>query len=191
MPQGAARRRRSRPTAAIGWALTMGLVAAPALGRDPRPEGDVGRFSAGLTDCRIDTPGFQSQRRPCGRLRIEQNLEGLLSVRFSLVDAPERVAGATLVFAGVLDPSSKPMRCRGDGRCTPRLPLQLSVNAIATTLAHDRDGTTSLPRSRLAAGHCRIDALAAHCQATGRDGTQWQASGFLPVQPPPTAKDRR
>lgn len=173
-----------------GLLLAVGLLlaAGPGQAREPQPQLDFGRFSEKLVRCSLSTPGVQRSQRSCGQLRIEQNLEGVLSVRFSLAGSSERFGSEDLVFAGILSDSSEPMACRGDGRCQPRFPVELSVNAIATRLYDRRGLAASLPRARVARGQCRIEAVRASCEATERDGERWRAEGFFLSSPPPDVR---
>ncbi len=178
-----------RALPAAGWlAAVLLLGAAPGEGREQKLELDFGRFSERLVSCNLSTPAVQRSLRSCGRLRIEQNLEGVLSVRFSLSGSSERYGSEDLVFAGILSDSSEPMACRGDGRCQPRFPVELSVNAIATGLYDRRGLAASLPRARIARGQCRIEAVRASCEATERNGERWRAEGFFLGGPPPDVR---
>ncbi len=164
-------------------ALTAVLAGGRADARDKPPDLNFGRFSEKLVRCSISAPGNQHIPGACGRLRIAQNLEGVMSVRFSLNG--ERSSSADLVFAGMLTEASEPMACRGDGRCKPRFPVLLSVNAIASSLYNHLGLVAALPRTRVARGQCRIEAVRASCEATGTDGEHWRAEGFFPASPPP------
>lgn len=172
-------------TTALLVVLTAVLASGRAGARDQPPELDFGRFSEKLVRCSISAPGSQRNLRSCGRLRIEQNLVGVMSVRFSLSSSGGRYSSEDLVFAGMLSEASEPMACRGDGRCEPRFPVQLSVNAIASSLYTRQGLAATLPRARIARGQCRIEAVRASCEATGRNGERWSAEGFLPASSPP------
>lgn len=171
-------------TTALLIALTAVLAGSRGIAREQPSTFDFGRFSETLVRCSISGPGAQRHLRSCGRLRIEQNLKGVLSVRFSLRPSGERYSSEDLVFAGMLSEASEPMACRGDGRCQPRFPVQLSVNAIASSLYSRLGLATTLPRARIARGQCRIEAVRASCEATGSDGERWQAEGFFLASPP-------
>ncbi len=139
----------------------------------------VGRFSEPLVRCKVSAFGAQRQWQNCGVLRLEQNLEGLLSVRFSLGNSGGRFGDQELVFAGTLNPPSHPMACQDDGRCTPRFPVQLRVNAMASGRYDRRGVATGLPQAWLVQGQCRIEALGASCEAVDREGARWRAEGFF------------
>lgn len=175
-------------TTALLIALTTALAGGRGIAREQPSEFDFGRFSETLVRCSISAPGAQGNLRSCGRLRIEQNLQGVMSVRFSLSPSGGRYSSEDLVFAGMLSEASEPMACRGDGRCQPRFPVQLSVNAIASSLYTRMGLATALPRARIARGQCRIEAVRASCEATGSDGERWRAEGFFLASQPPDVR---
>ena len=165
--------------------LTPLLSARPGEARDPKLDLDFGRFSEKLVRCSVSAPGEQRSLRSCGQLRLEQNVEGVMSVRFSLSANSNRYGREELVFAGILANDSEPMDCGDDGRCQPRFPLVFSVNAIASGLYNRRGLAATLPRARIARGQCRIEAVRASCEASGQDGARWRAEGFFLSHPPP------
>lgn len=172
-------------------ALLLGCAAlCPAQAREPL-EVDFGRFSERLVRCSVSAPGQERQLQRCGQLRLEQNFEGVMSVRFSLQASNERYSSEDLVFAGILADDSEPMDCRGDGRCQPRFPLVFSVNAISSGLYNRMGLAATLPRARLARGQCRIEAVRATCEATGDRGERWRAQGYFLSTPPPDARAQR
>jgi hypothetical protein len=157
-----------------------GASAAVASTENARAGISAGRYSEPLVRCQLSST-FRDQRQgySCGVLRLEQNLEGLLSVRFSLSDSAGRYGHQDFVFAGMLNPRSSPMACRDDGRCTPRFPVQLSVNAMASGRFDRRGLAARLPQTWLVRGECRIEARRASCQAVDRQGVVWRAEGFF------------
>jgi hypothetical protein len=185
-------RHRHRATSLAGLlalALGCGAVVPPSPAREA--DLDFGRFSERLVRCSFSTPGDQRTLRSCGKVRIEQNLSGVLSVRFSLNAASGSSSGQQLVFAGLLSEGSEPMACRGDGRCQPRFPVQLSVNAIASGYYDRRGLAAALPQARIARGQCLIEAVRASCEATGRDGDQWRVEGFFLSTPAADVRAQR
>lgn len=175
-------------TTALLIALTALLAGGRGVARERPSKFDFGRFSETLVRCSIRSPAGQRNLRACGRLRIEQNLQGVMSVRFSLSPSGERYSSEDLVFAGMLSDTSEPMACRSDGRCQPRFPVQLSVNAIASSLYTRLGLVATLPRARIARGQCRIEEMRASCEATGTDGEHWRAEGFFPANQPPDVR---
>jgi hypothetical protein len=161
-------------------------LAPPSTGNASTPNFDFGRYSERLVRCNVTTSLFRKYWRSCGQLRIQQHIDGLMSVRFSL-GGNDRPGNSDLVFAGVVINGSKSMACRGDGRCEPRFPLTLQVSAISTAI-FDRNGLAiTLPMGLVARGSCRIEPLRAQCQATALDGASWRVYGYFPVLPPPAS----
>ncbi|MFM7313570.1 MAG: hypothetical protein ACKO0M_10455 [Cyanobium sp.] len=137
------------------------------------PQEEFGRWERRSERCVLRLPGTTPARPlACHGLRLDQQLPGLLSIRFLPAVANDTAAARQLVFAGVLLPGSRPMRCR-DGDCTPELPLALQVSAIATSLA----GGLELPQARVVQGTCRLQQREATCEVVDREGNRWQASG--------------
>jgi len=149
---------------------------------------DFGRYSERLARCKVSSNGINKSLHICEQIRIQQHLDGLLSIRFSLSDTGRYGSNGT-VFAGVVSKGSKSMICDGDGRCKPRLPLILEVNAISTTIYDNNGLVLTLPLGLVARGSCRIESLRAQCEATALDGASWRANGFFTVLPPPTSKE--
>ena len=145
---------------------------------------DFGRYSERLIRCQVRASDIGKPLRICEQLRIQQHLDGLISVRFSLGDTG-RYGNEDMVFAGVVRKGSQSMVCSSDGRCKPRLPLILEVNAISTAIFDDNGRALTLPLGLVAHGSCRIEPLRAQCQATALDGASWRADGYFPAMPPP------
>ena len=145
---------------------------------------EFGRYSERLIRCQVRANSMGKPLRRCEQLRIQQHLDGLMSVRFSLGETG-RYGNEDIVFAGVVSKGSQSMVCGNDSRCKPRLPLILEVNAISTAIFDGNGLALTLPLGLLARGSCRIEPLRAQCQATALDGASWRADGFFPVLPPP------
>jgi hypothetical protein len=159
-------------------------LAPPSTSNASTPNLDFGRYSERLVRCNVTTSRVRKYWRYCGQLRIQQHIDGLMSIRFSL-GGNDRSSNEDLVFAGVVSNGSKSMACKGDGRCEPRFPLTLQVSAISTAI-FDRNGLAiTLPMGLVARGSCRIETLRARCEATDMDGASWSADGFFPVLAPP------
>jgi hypothetical protein len=111
------------------------------------------------------------QRLSCRGVRLDQQLAGLLSIRFLPAardrSAPEQV----LLFAGVLLRGSEPMRCR-NGRCEPSWPIRVQLSALATSHAR----SLGLPDARVVQGSCSLEVARVLCQARDREGRRWQAT---------------
>ena len=172
MPVPARRRPPATPARALWWpALLFALLPQGQAARgQPPPEDDFGRWEQRLLHCRIQLqePGRQ-ETHSCASLRLDQQLAGLLSLRFLQDQRGAGTAAARLVLAGVLQPESRPMRCR-DGACSPQLPLRLQVSAIA------RSGLNALelPQARVARGSCRLEGRRALCEASDSEGSRWR-----------------
>lgn len=157
--------RRGQLVPLIGTLLLAGLAAvAPANRPQPVSAEGFGRWETALRHCRMSSQG-QSER-PCRRLRLEQNLEGLLSIRFVGQGQGGLLASEELTFAGVLAEGYRPMACRPDGRCLePRQPVQLLVGSVARASFNSRGLINALPQARLARGQCRLALREIRCEA--------------------------
>lgn len=122
----------------------------------------------------MSPPAGEAVERPCQGVRLEQHQAGLLSIRFL---APLRGRGGAafqLMFTGVLEPTSEPMRC-GEGRCEFDGVIGLQVSALAIT-AFDREGLPlGLPEPHLAEGRCRVSGREVLCRARSVMEREWQA----------------
>lgn len=202
-PQG---QRRDRPATALGrwgplppwwrpllWSasLLLQLGTAAALGQGAGELGGVlegfGRWERNLHHCRITgvsgstvaplSRGAASDM-DCGRLRLEQQLPGLLSMRFVTATGRGGYGSSTLVFAGVLERNSAPMQCL-EGHCELRGPLQLQVTAVAMAGFDARGLAGGLPRAILAKGRCSLQLREVRCNAAAADGERWSAVADL------------
>ncbi|WP_094560013.1 hypothetical protein [Synechococcus sp. 8F6] len=138
-----------------------------------------GRWDTKLRDCsllqgRMELP-LQAQQQTCQRLRLEQNMEGLLSVRLIQPSAHQRFGSQTLVFGGVLAEGQQTMRCNTNGECQPRWPIRLEVATVASSLADDQGVAPTLPTAQLARGSCLLERRALQCQARDQNGHFWEA----------------
>jgi hypothetical protein len=149
---------------------------------------NVGRWQQGLRRCRIQitTAAEAAATNPsgtshsCSSLRLDQLLEGLLTVRLVSVAGAGSRPTQQLVFAGVLAEGSRAMRC-SDGRCKPRLPLRMQVSAVAQNGFDPRGLALGLPASHLARGECLLERRRLRCNATrsGSAGLAWTADAEL------------
>ncbi len=114
---------------------------------------------------------------------MEQNLQGLLSVRFLATGQLDPIAQEHLVFAGVLESEQTAMRCGDDGRCNPHWPARLAVATVAAARFDLRGLVMGLPRTHLARGHCQLERTQVSCQARGPEGTLWSAEASLSAAP--------
>ena len=149
-----------------------------SLGGAGQAEG-FGRWDTKLRDCSllhglVELP-LQAQRQTCQRLRLEQNMEGLLSVRLILPSAQQRFGSQTLVFGGVLAEGQQAMRCTANGECQPRWPIRLDVATVASSLVTDQGVAPTLPTAQLARGSCLLERRTLQCQARTQNGHFWEA----------------
>jgi hypothetical protein len=157
--------------------LLLGLGATAVHG-----EG-FGRWETRLQDCtlkqgQVEMP-LQAPRQSCVRLRLEQNMEGLLSARLIHPSGSQRFGSQNLVFGGVLAPGQRPMRCNPDGECQPHWPTRLEVATVASSLVSGNGQAPTLPTAVLAKGSCLLERHQLHCQAQDQGGRFWEAKATL------------
>jgi hypothetical protein len=154
----------------------LGAVLLPlSLAAQERPGDDFGRWERTLRRCRIHrSPGDAqgSATETCRLLRLDQQMEGLLTVRFLQPGGMDSFLNRQLVFAGVLEEGSAGMHCRGS-RCEPQWPLRLRVSAVGQAGYGPVAPPVGLPRAELASGHCELEARAYRCEAT-TERRQWR-----------------
>ena len=140
---------------------------------------DFGRWETRLQQCRMgQAPAAQSGSgvRSCQYLRLEQQMQGLISVRFIAAPAGQPPVTRELVFAGVVEPGGGGMRCR-QGRCEPRWPLRLVVHATAHAGIDPRGVALGIPRARMAKGRCELQKGSVSCRAGEPGQGAWEAKG--------------
>ena len=166
-----------KPPAPLALMLLAALVALSAAGSAARDPGEgaegVGRWEQPLGRCRLERLRPAPQRLGCRTLRVNQQLPGLLSLRFLAADAGPIKGVGQLVLAGVLEPGSQPLQCQRM-RCRPAGALRLRVSAMAASGGPQKPMASSLPRSQPAQGRCELQAKRFWCQAQGADGEEWQ-----------------
>lgn len=157
----------------------IGLCCQPA-GR----AGGFGRWQSRANPCSFTNslarpipPGHEPRR--CQLVRLEQNLEGLLSVRFMADGSDLQLGAEQLLFAGVLENGQQPMRCRPDGRCTPHWPTRVAVATVAVARFDERGLATTVPQTLLARGHCELMRAEVRCQAKNDEGERWSGQARL------------
>ena len=151
--------------------LAWGMALAPRAGSE-----SIGRWEQTLNSCQIlHQPADLSSKQPsqgCLKLRLEQNIEGLLSARFV-------AAAEVVVFAGALAKGQLPMRCNQDGACKPQWPTQLEVSTVASGKLDPSGLPAGLPLARLARGNCVIQRNRIDCHALAADGERWTVQSQL------------
>ena len=139
-----------------------------------RGGGDGGRSGAG--------PASRVLRQGCRGVRMDQQGEGLLSVRFLAGgSAAEGAVASQLSFAGVMESGSRPMRCQ-QLRCQPDWPIRLRVSAVAVSplpdsAVRESRGAPPLQQGQLARGQCQLSERVLRCRARSSDGEEWIAEG--------------
>jgi hypothetical protein len=166
-------------TAAGAWLPPQAAGADPAEAPSASAGDNVGRWQQGLRSCRIVISAAEAgSSHGCSTLRLDQLLEGLLTVRLVSTATGGSRPSQQLVFAGVLSEGSRPMRC-SEGRCRPRWPLRLLVSAVAQNGFDPRGLALGLPASHLARGECLLERRRLRCSASGSGGLTWSASAGL------------
>lgn len=136
-------------------------------------EEDFGRWERTTQQCEIQVQEQQGQAAellPCRSVRLDQQLAGLLSIRFLPAPRGRTAPAQQLLFAGVLLPGSQPMRCL-DRRCEPQWPIRVQLSALAISNVR----TLGLPQARVVQGSCSLEATRVLCTARDREGRRWQA----------------
>jgi hypothetical protein len=145
--------------------------------------GGFGRWQSRASQCSIQrllaSKKPASQSRTCQVVRLEQNLEGLLSVRFLADRSGPQLRAEQVLFAGVLESGQRPMRCGPDGRCVPRWPTRVVVASVAAASFDQRGLATTVPHTLLARGRCEVMRNQVRCQAQNEAGDSWSAKARL------------
>jgi len=176
---GAAPVRRPRPGAAPAAAPEQRPGPGPELDSTAPPpdwpalEEDFGRWERRSRQCDIQLP-LEGPQGPelmsCRSVRLDQQVAGLLSIRFLPVLRGRSAPAQQLLLAGVLMPGSQPMRCL-DRRCQPQWPMRVQLSALATSNVR----TLSLPQARVVQGSCSLEPTVVLCTARDHEGRRWQA----------------
>lgn len=153
----------------------------------------VGRWERPLRRCRLERrpPGRPTPSRPavddgllgperrgCRGVRLDQQLPGLLSLRLEGADLQRGAAPGQLVFAGLLEPGSRPLGCR-QLRCRPEGPIQLQVSALARSAVPQDPAGSALLQAQRAQGRCSLLRGRLSCQVRGDDGEEWRVDADL------------
>ena len=167
---------------------TLPLPHLDGGGNRKRQQDDFGWWKSNLRDCRLLGPSLApgravpvaspQQTAGCDQLRLDQQISGLLRISFLRLQHLDNVAAGKVVFVGLLEQGSQPMRCR-QGRCEPRWPLRVRVSVVSEARFGPMGLVKGLPTTRLARGHCHLDYPLIHCRAASPDGIEWQAEARL------------
>jgi hypothetical protein len=147
--------------------------------QQPTAIDDFGRWETRLQHCRMGqaaAAGSSGGPRGCQYLRLEQQMQGLMSVRFIAASGGTTPSSSELVFAGVVAPGSGAMQCR-QGRCEPSWPVRLLVHATAHAGIDPRGVALGIPRARMARGRCLLQKGSVSCRAGETGQAPWEASG--------------
>ena len=158
-------------------ALIGSLLAPPLLLQTAGRSEGFGRWQTSTSSCSLQRGSDAS--RPCQELRLEQNLSGLLSVRFLSDSSSGLLAQEQLLFAGVLEPERPAMVCDRQGQCQPRWPSGVAVATVGDSRFDERGLAIGIPQAYLALGQCSLEPRRITCQARGRDGERWTATAEL------------
>lgn len=148
-------------------------TALPEAEWSPQGE-DFGRWERNAKQCEIQLQAQRdkaAQRFPCRAVRLDQQLAGLLSIRFLPAARDRSAPELLLLFAGVLLPGSEPMRCQ-NSRCEPSWPVRVQLSTLATSNVR----SLGLPDARLVQGTCSLEQARVLCHARDREGQSWQAA---------------
>ena len=133
-----------------------------------------GRWDMPISACQLKRQSGDAATEPplrCQRVRLDQQLPGLLSIRFITPASPQLPTDRQMVFAGLLQPGSAAMQCH-DGSCEPRGAMRLQVSAVAET-GFQPQGT--LLQAQLARGQCQWQERHLRCEAASPNGARWWA----------------
>jgi hypothetical protein len=175
--------RRGQPRQRLVLAIGLGSALSWLYCQPAGYAGGFGRWQSRVQQCSFENssaggrPDHQAKR--CHLVRLEQNLEGLLSVRFLADGSGPQELAEHLLFAGVLEQGQRPMHCHPDGRCLPRWPTRLVVATVAATSFDGRGLATTVPRTLLARGSCELRRAEVRCQASNDAGEVWSAKARL------------
>lgn len=158
-------------------ALIGSLLAPPLLLQAAGRSEGFGRWQTSTSRCSLQRGSDES--RPCQELRLEQNLSGLLSVRFLSDGSTGLLAQEQLLFAGVLEPERPAMVCNRQGQCEPQWPSGVAVATVGDSRFDERGLAIGIPQAYLARGQCTLEQRRISCQARGRDGQHWNATAEL------------
>jgi hypothetical protein len=151
--------------------LTLEASSAPASGQG------YGRWESQTHHCDLR---INQKARGCHAVRLEQNLAGVLTVRFLADGQGSAVTAEDLLFVGQIKQGQPAMACSDDGRCKPRLPTALTVSTVAGSRYDDRGLILELPRTHLARGTCTLQKARLHCEARNPTGGSWMAEARMP-----------
>ena len=144
----------------------------PAANRAPTGlDGGYGHWQSGTRSCKRNLAS--APQGPCQLVQLDQQVEGLLTVRF-IAPGAQKDSLNQLIVVGLLQPNSQPLLCQ-QGRCQPAGPLTTAVSTVSERSFDGRGLAQGLPKAWLANGNCRFDPGSVRCEATAPGGERWQA----------------
>lgn len=135
-------------------------------------DGGYGFWQIGTSSCSRNLAG--SPPSSCQQVQLDQQTEGLLTVRF-IAPGAERDSLNQLIVVGLLEPNSQPLACQ-QGRCQPAGPLSTVVSTVSERSFNGRGLAQGLPKAWLATGSCRFEGRSLRCEATAPGGERWQGN---------------
>ncbi|MEB3362467.1 MAG: hypothetical protein VKI42_10135 [Synechococcaceae cyanobacterium] len=114
----------------------------------------------------------------CEAVRLDQQLPGLLSVRFFSRGQGPGPSKRLLMFAGILEQGSPAMACR-DGSCGWSSPMRSRVSVLADLGLSELGAASSLPTTRLVQGSCLLQGKRIRCQAQMEGEGSWWGQADL------------
>jgi hypothetical protein len=147
-------------------ATTVPLAESAAAGEN------FGRLHSPSRTCSSNLSG--SAPAPCHAVQFDQQLEGLLNIRF----ISSRGSGDgrdQLTFVGTLSAESTPLSCR-QGRCRLQGPVQTTVTSISETGFDERGVPIGLPKAWPSKGQCSVQQRQVRCEGKALSGETWRAN---------------
>jgi hypothetical protein len=168
------RRFGSRPPLLAGLSLLLAGLSLPLPLRAQEPPEDFGRWQRDVSRCQLGRGPGRAIALDCETVRLDQQLPGLLSVRFFNRGRGSSPTQRLLVFAGILERGSRPMTCRA-GSCQWSSGMRARVSVLADLgISPAGNATSSLPMTRLTQGSCLLLATRIRCEARAEgEGTWW------------------
>ncbi len=135
-------------------------------------DGGFGSWQSGTRSCSRNLA--ESPPSNCQQVQLEQQLEGLLTVRF-IAPGAQKDSLNQLILVGLLQPNSPPLVCL-QGHCQLAGPLSTVVSTVSERSFDGRGLAQGLPKAWLASGSCRVEGRSVRCEAAAADGQRWQAT---------------
>ena len=158
----------ARPSANTANPQEQAASSQGPAGRD----GGFGSWQSGTRSCSRNLAGAPPSH--CQQVQLDQQLEGLLTVRF-IAPGAQKDSLNQLIVVGLLQPNSAPLVCQ-QGLCQLAGPLNTLVSTVSERSFDGRGLAEGLPKAWLASGSCRFEGRSLRCEAAAADGQRWQAN---------------